>query len=107
MLRSQLPIHVAAAGDQDYGAFVTITESSLEQDTIFKSATQMSCPPRHQPTIFNSGTEPQNKPPIAPTVPDKSGKPVTNTSSKTCSNCGLTGHLASTCFKPGGGMAGQ
>ena len=30
MLRSQLPAHVATAGDQDYGAFVTITESALE-----------------------------------------------------------------------------
>ena len=39
--------------------------------------------------------------------PDKSTKSVSTSSSKTCTNCGMTGHLASTCFKPGGGMAGQ
>ena len=107
MLRSQLPIHVSAAGDQDYGACVTITESALELDTIFKSAAQLSRHPRHQSSASTSVQESSNKPLSTPVVPDKSGRAIQNVQSKTCNNCGLPGHLASTCFKPGGGMAGQ
>ena len=107
MLRSQLPVHIAAAGDQDYGAFVTITESALELDTIFKSATHISRPPRNQYSVPTTITDSPTKPVVTPTIPDKSAKPALAGSSKTCTNCGLTGHLASTCFKPGGGMAGQ
>ena len=108
MLRSQLPVHVSAAGDQDYGAFITITESALELDTIFKSATQIPRLSRNHPfPPTTSDRESPAKVLAATTIPDKSAKPVSTSSSKTCTNCGLTGHLASTCFKPGGGMAGQ
>ena len=111
MLRSQLPMHVSAAGDQDYGAFVTITETALELETVFKSANQQSRFPRHHTSVPNPDST--NKTTTLPTTLDKSAKPSTNFpsatsgSSKVCTNCGLTGHLASTCFKPGGGMAGQ
>ena len=113
LLRSQLPMYVAAAGDQDYGAFVTITESALEQETVFRSASQHVRPPHHLSSLPNPSAESMNRPIVTPSVPDRSMKPAPNAhlhapgSSKTCTNCGLTGHLASTCFKPGGGMAGQ
>ena len=87
--------------------FVTVTESALELDTIFKSATQISRPPRHQHSVSTSVQDSPNKSVVTPNVPDKSTKSVSTSLSKTCTNCGMTGHLASTCFKPGGGMAGQ
>jgi hypothetical protein len=43
-LRANLPNHIWAAHDQDYGAFVTLTESALELDTIFCSAHQVYRP---------------------------------------------------------------
>ena len=36
-LRSDLPTHVASAGDQDLGAFISLTEKALELDAIFWS----------------------------------------------------------------------
>ena len=108
-----MPTYVSAAGDQDYGAFVTVTESALEQETVFKSTTQHVCPPRLQSSMPGPSGDSANRPVVAPSAPERSAKPATSVyspaagSSKTCSNCGLTGHLAPTCFKPGGGMAGQ
>ena len=37
-LRANLPTHISVANDQDYRAFVTLTETALELDTIFWSA---------------------------------------------------------------------
>jgi hypothetical protein len=113
VLRSQLPMYVAAAGDQDYGAFVTITESALEQETVFKSAAQHNRIPRLQPSMPGPSGDSTNRPVAASPASERSAKPATSAHShapgpsKTCTNCGLPGHLASTCFKPGGGMAGQ
>ena len=39
-LRSGLPDRITAARDNDFGAFVSITEVVLEQDTIFRAASQ-------------------------------------------------------------------
>ena len=108
MLRSQLPMHVSAAGDHDYGAFVTITETALELETVFKLATQTHRPPRFQSSVSTTVPDSTNKPSVPSSTLDKSTKPSSAPgSSKLCTNCGLTGHLALTCFKPGGGMAGQ
>ena len=43
-LHSTLPECIATAGDNDYGAFVTLTEAILEQDTIFHAALQAQAP---------------------------------------------------------------
>jgi hypothetical protein len=44
-IRANLPLHVQAANDQDYGAFVVLTETALELDTIFCSANHPSRAP--------------------------------------------------------------
>ena len=61
-----------------------------------------------------SSGDSMNRSVVAPSAPERSVKPAgmgahshAPGSSKTCSNCGLSCHLALTCFKPGGGMAGQ
>ena len=106
-------MYVSAAGNQDYGAFVTVTKSALEQETVFKLATQHVCPPRIPPSMPVSSGDSTNRSVVAPSAPERSAKPAMGAhshapgSSKTCSNCGLSGHLALTCFKPGGGMTGQ
>jgi hypothetical protein len=43
-LRSTLPDHIATAGDNDFGAFIALTETVLEQDTIFWAASQAQKP---------------------------------------------------------------
>jgi hypothetical protein len=110
-LRANLPSHVLAANDQDYGAFVVITETALELDTIFRSTHQSSRVTRQQ--NFHP-----NVPSLVPPVhPASSSSAVTTSNAtlqsnvgsgtKTCSNCGRRGHTVPTCFSPGGGMEGQ
>ena len=41
-LCANLPGHILAANDKDYGAFMTLTEHALGLDTIFRSANQAS-----------------------------------------------------------------
>ena len=36
-LRADIPHRIATAGDQDFGAFITLTETVLELDTIFRT----------------------------------------------------------------------
>jgi hypothetical protein len=109
-LHANLPNHILAANDQDYGAFVTLMETALELDTIFCSANQAS-------KIHCS----QNTAPVVPSLPPvNTSKPAAVTSSlstpnvtsttgslKLCSNCGHPGHWVTTCFEQGGGMKGH
>jgi hypothetical protein len=109
-LHANLPNHILAANDQDYGAFITLKETALELDTIFHSANQVS-------KIHRS----QNTAPVVPSLPPvNTSKPVAVTpssstpnvmstagSSKLCSNCGRPGHWVTTCFEQGGGMEGR
>ena len=109
-LRANLPNHILAANDQDYRAFITLTKTALELDTIFHSANQAS-------KIHHS----QNTAPVVPSLPlvntskpaavtSSSSTPnVTSTtgSSKLCSNCGRPGHWVTTCFEQGGGIEGH
>ena len=109
-LRSDLPARITNAHDQDFGAFVALTESALELDTIFRSIlpqprTRSQVPP---PSVNPSLSTPSHTP--ATSLPGPTITPATGTASylqKLCSNCGRKGHLVPTCFAPGGGMEGR
>ena len=110
VLRSELPRRLEdITRDDDYGAFIQITESVLEMDTVFRSF------PHSQ---SRSSRPPQSSVPLPPaaavsitptSLPEPSRVPKKD---QTCSNCrsrGLrgVGHIDSTCFQPGGGMEGR
>ena len=109
-LRADLPRRIAAiADDHDFAAFVDLTDTVLELDTIFRPSTQsqVNRPPRAPPTSVPPA------PPL-PTLPPTVPEPSSRTSKKelTCNNCksrGLraTGHTDGTCFQTGGGMEGR
>ena len=104
-----MPQHVADAGDQDYGFFVTITESALELDVIFRSAAHVSrssrIPPNSVPPSALTDPVPKS---TAQSSSTESGQTTTKDNPpKICSNCGKRGHLVPTCFAPGGGMEGR
>ena len=112
-LRADLPRRIAAiVSDQDFGAFLTMTDEVLELDTIFR------------PTALVQATRPPRPPlipvpiPSVPSLPTISPSAVPDPSSRTpkkelsCGNCksrGLrgVGHTDGTCFQPGGGMEGR
>lgn len=108
-LRADLPRRIAAiANDQDFGAFISLTDTVLELDVIFKPNTQSSAvrAPRQLPAPA----------PITPALPILSMTPLDPSTipkkEQTCSNCkshGLrfVGHTDATCFHPGGGMEGH
>ncbi|KAF8804217.1 hypothetical protein BYT27DRAFT_7259650 [Phlegmacium glaucopus] len=107
MLHADLSNRIAAAGDQDYGAFVIITENVLKLETIFHSVNHVPRSTRPLPANQTTLSPPQKITPnsIVPVpnaVPDWTPVPV-----QTCGNCGKTGHSVPTCFSPGGGMEGQ
>jgi hypothetical protein len=112
-LRADLPRHIAAIDrDDDYGAFVGLTETVLELDTIFRPSVHLQPArlPRAPPPSLSS-------PASAPTVPlpsSSSSDPLSRVLRKdlSCTNCksrGLrgTGHTDGTCSQPGGGMEGH
>lgn len=107
-LRADLPRRIAAiAGDYDFGAFVDLTESVLELDTIFRPNIQPQAP-RPPRAPVSSVTPVPPIPPVPTTLPESSSR----TSKKECNNCksrGLraVGHTDGTCFQPGGGMEGR
>jgi hypothetical protein len=107
-LRADLPRRIAViAHDQDYGAFISLTEAVLELDTIFRPTSQ-SQPPR-QPCPSSNVSVPASGL-SSSTAPDPSSR--TSKKELTCSNCksrGLRniGHTDGTCFQPGGGMEGR
>ena len=109
-LRADLSRRIAAVMDvHDYGAFIELTETVLELDTIFR------------PTAQSQTSRTPRAPPIAtPSVPvtSLSSTAVPDPTSRvpkkelTCGNCksrGLrcVGHTDGTCFQPGGGMEGR
>lgn len=108
-IRADLPHRVAGAGDQDLGAFLTLTEAVLELDTIFCNSSlvhnsHLSC----TPLATQPSSTPVSSNPPASTAPDSTTRPT----KQMCSNCkahGLrfTGHTDSTCFQQGGGMEGR
>src|ERR1700678_4661287 len=105
-MRASLPSHILAAHDQDYGAFVSLTETALEMDAVFFSAAQHSRVPR-QSHVPPSVSHPASLPPSAVALTPMLPPSVGSGTAKTCSNCGCRGHSVPTCFSPGGGMEGQ
>ena len=113
-IRADLPDRIAGiAFEQDYGAFITLTERVLELDTIFRSVSSS-----HVPRPSRVSSAPALPPVVAPVStptsstldPPRVAKPIP--SSLTCNNCktrGLrsSGHTDMTCFQPGGGMEGR
>ena len=107
-LRADLPRRIAAiAGDHDFGAFIDLTDTVLELDTIFRPSVQ---PPATRPP---RAPAPSATPaPPLPLPPTTLPEPSSRTSKKECNNCksrGLRaiGHTDGTCFQPGGGMEGR
>ena len=106
-IRSDLPERIAAiAHEQDYGAFIALTEKVLQLDTIFRSAPSSQLPRQPREPIAASSTQPT---PVIPSsnVPDTPSRVLKN-----CNNCksrGLRsiGHTDATCFQQGGGMEGR
>ena len=97
-LRADLPRRIAAVVDvHDYGAFIALTETVLELDTIFRPT--MPTPPTSSPSV------PQADPSSESHLRKKGHWQM-------CGNCksrGLrgVGHTDGTCFQPGGGMEGR
>ena len=110
-LRAELPYHIATAGDQDFGAFIALTETVLELDAIFR----MSSHAQNNRSNRTPATTTSSNPPASTSTPTSNMPETASRSSKmipTCTNCkarGLrfTGHNDSTCFQPGGGMEGR
>jgi hypothetical protein len=109
-LRATLPDRIATAGDNDFGAFIVLTETVLEQDTIFRAASQaQSTRPNQRSQISSSTVTPpavislSSAP--APVPADTHTQPPR--ASLFCTNCKVSGHLVPTCFKKGGGMEGR
>ena len=108
-LRADLSRRIAAiTNDQDFGAFISLTDTVLELDVVFKPATQSNGirAPR-QPPALPPATSPLSTSSL--TAPDPSSIPKKE---QTCSNCksrGLrfVGHTDATCFHPGGGIEGR
>ena len=111
-LRADLPRRIAAIDrDDDYGAFVGLTDTVLELDTIFRPSAplQPSRPPRPPPPSLSSPAPPV---PTPSTLPSSDSASRTSQKGLSCGNCksrGLrgTGHTDGTCFQPGGGMEGR
>ena len=109
-LRADLLLRIAAiTADTDYAAFVDLTDTVLELDTIFRSSSQpqTSRPPRLPPASVPSL-------PAVSTTPPAASDPSSNVPKKdqSCGDCkshGLRGigHTDGTCFQPGGGMEGR
>ena len=112
-LHADLPRHIAAIGnDQDYGAFISMTETVLELNTIFHPSSQITRASGGAPITPSSLAMPAIVPPTAPVLnpPDPPSRVPRQT--LTCNNCksrGLRciGHTDATCFQQGGGMEGR
>ena len=114
-IRADLPDRIAGiAFEQDYGAFLSLTERVLELDTIFRSASQSQVPrsSRVVPTVPPPAPVVSSLPPPSSSVPVPPHVAKSSHSALTCNNCKLrglrcTGHTDLTCFQPGGGMEGR
>ena len=108
-LRADLPRRIGAiTNDQDFGAFINLTDTVLELDVIFK--------PNTQPNSVRVPRQPPAPAPTTSALPSSSLAPLDSSATlkkeQTCSNCksrGLrfVGHTDATCFHPGGGMEGH
>ena len=108
-LRADLPRRIGAiTNDQDFGAFINLTDTVLELDVIFK--------PNTQPNSVRVPRQPPAPAPTTSALPSSSLAPLDSSATlkkeQTCSNCksrGLrfVGHMDATCFHPGGGMEGH
>jgi hypothetical protein len=113
-LRADLPRRIAAIPhDHDYGAFIDLTETVLELDTIFRPTSQplASRPPRTTSIPPTVTALPVSTIPSSSTTTSDSSTRVPK-KDLVCLNCksrGLrcVGHTDGTCFQPGGGMAGR
>ena len=106
-LRADLPRRInAIPHDQDFGAFISLTETVLELDVIFKSTAQSTARAPRQlpapPTTSSLST-------ATATAPDPSNIPKKEQNCSNCKSRGLryVGHTDATCFHPGGGMEGR
>ena len=108
-LRTNLPRRITAIdNDQDFGAFIGLTEMVLELNTIFKPTVQSQTvhPSRPPPPAVSSA-------PVLPALPSATAEPPrASKKEQICNNCksrGLraVGHTDGTCFQPGGGMEGR
>ena len=83
-IRADLPLRIAAIGhDQDYGAFISMTERVLELDTIFRSVTQTQVPRQSRVAVVPAPATVQSSPAVPdPQAPSRISKPV-----QTCNNC--------------------
>ena len=107
-LCADLPCQIAVNDDvHDYGAFIVMTETVLELDTIFRPALsqQQSCLPPVPPVL---PTPPPIPPSSSPTSASSSVLLKKDLLCKNCKSHGLrgVGHIDTTCFQPGGGMEG-
>ena len=108
-LRADLPHRVAGAGDQDFGAFLALTETVLELDTIFRTSSLVHNPRSGRALV---ATQPSSTPVSSNSTASSGPDSVPRPAKPTCSNCksrGLrfTGHTDGTCFQQGGGMEGR
>ena len=92
--------------NQDFGAFISLTETVLELDVIFKPTAQSTARAPRQlpapPTTSSLST-------ATATAPDPSNIPKKEQNCSNCKSRGLryVGHTDATCFHPGGGMEGR
>jgi hypothetical protein len=107
-LRADLPRRIAVIPhDQDYGAFITMTEAVLELDTIFRPTAQSQSTRQPRPP---SNTPASTAAVSSSVVLDPSTRiPKKELSCGNCKSRGLRniGHTDGTCFQPGGGMEGR
>ena len=119
ILCATLPERLAGIGEADLGSFITLTETVLDLDTIFRSASQSqgSRPGRLPPSTATSQplSAPLSSVHLSATTLSSASTDAGSRSAKSpllCGNCksrGLrcTGHTDATCFQPGGGMEGR
>ena len=116
IIRATLPDRLAGITEFDLGPFISLTETVLDLDTIFRSASQSQGSRSNRPPA--PVLLPQPTPGSSSGVSSSSAVGASDPASRftkpslTCGNCksrGLrcTGHTDATCFQPGGGMEGR
>ena len=100
--------------DHDLGPFITVTNDAMDLEIAFRNNANLHAPchplPRVQPSHSQSSTIPNPSVLKAATgssllpAPDP---PRVNQSALYCNNCKKPRHIDLTCFKEGGGLAGQ
>ena len=107
-LRADLPRRIAAISDtHDYGAFIAMTETVLELDTIFRPALS-----QRQSRLSSAPSVLPPPPPVPPSDSTSASSTILLKKDLLCKNCKSRGfrgigHIDATCFQPGGGMEGR